>query len=96
MSERKPVVIWEDPPPSARTRPHPFEPELLALRERPGEWGRIATRADKAQAYRIAHGIRTSKRVQRLGRFDAIARYLEDGDHGVWARYLGRDGEAKR
>lgn len=96
MSDRKPIVIFEDPPEhaGARARRHPLEPELMLLAEHPGEWGRIATRDEPKPATQIAYGLRKSRSVRRrLGVFEVRAGQCAPGEWGVWARFIGCDGE---
>lgn len=58
---------------------------VLALRERPGEWAKIATRGTKESARNFASEIRRgSGNFRPAGAFEAVAR-----DGQVWARYVG-------
>lgn len=60
------------------------------LRQRPGEWARIATRSTASNAASTAHSIRSAKLrpYAPAGAYEAAAR-TEDGVHSVHARYVG-------
>lgn len=89
---REPIIIWETPP--ARLvlgRKGKYWPILQAIKQRPNEWGRIATLATMTRATNLAHSLRSGKSYAVLaqpGRFDAVSRRIDAGSVGVWVRWV--------
>lgn len=93
-------IRWEDPPPRNRVagpgRSKGFAQrnwEVIgeALTRRPGEWAVIVTVPTASTAGTIALAIRRG-RYTRMGPgpFEAVGR-LVDGEHRVYARFVGGD-----
>jgi hypothetical protein len=63
------------------------------LIKRPDEWARVAVYTNRATMSSIAQGIKkaTIKAYAPAGSFEAVGRTV-DGKHGVWARYVGKNG----
>jgi prophage antirepressor-like protein len=66
-----------------------WPPVLEALRDRPGEWARVAFTQDGDRAGRVAAHLRSRKLAVPPGRWSFAARTVEDGRGAVFARYLG-------
>lgn len=92
MPDKKPVPVafGELPAPGRRRTTH----SLIAaqLRQRPGEWALIATRATPGNASSTAQAIRTARLSSYAprGAFESAAR-TEKGVYGVYARYVGEE-----
>lgn len=85
---------FEEPPAGPPTsRAYRTQQHLIAaaaLRERPGEWAMIKTTETSSAARSSAAQIRSAVLVayRPAGSFGATARTV-DGEHRVYARYLG-------
>jgi hypothetical protein len=92
---RERVFRFEDPPPvqpvGRRSR---FADEAQKLRENPGRWALVTVCAKRTNAgsvvRRIGQGL--SACWHEPGDFEATARSMGEGDHRVYARYLGDGG----
>lgn len=84
-------MIWEDPPPPAK-KPLRHADEVEAMKEKPGEWLRLAERGSPSSARTLASEI--NRGMHRVFR---PAGYFESEHRGclVYARYLG-DGRGDR
>lgn len=80
---------WEDPPARGGTK---VQWDLIgtALRERPGVWAFVTTCKKPLSAAGVARNIRAGKYVpfRPAKAFEAAARTV-DGEHRVYARYVG-------
>lgn len=90
------TLRFETPPPR-QTGPSSVDPRSIAnartaelLRDLPGEWAIVTTRATGNRAHTYAYGIRTGAlhAYRPAGAFEAKARTV-DGEHRVYARYVG-------
>ena len=80
-------VEWSAPPPVINSRD--WEEIGRQLRDRPGQWARVAHALSASTSGSIAHQIRTGKYPKRGkgGRFDAKARKV-DHKYLVFARWV--------
>lgn len=87
-------IRFEEPPPRAHRSLDKTKHEQIAdkLRKHPGQWARIMTYTSLASANSVAHQIRRGKlkAYATNGTFEAVCRTV-DGNHRVWARYIGPD-----
>lgn len=87
-------VRWEDPP---RRGGEGVDWAVVGaeLKTRPGEWAHVATYQSSNAAAVVTYQINSRikhPRLLALGAFEAKARTV-DGDHRVYARYVGEAGE---
>ena len=73
-------VVWEEPP-SPRIRGD-YAPAIEALKERPGEWARVAVFTDSGKASSLAQALR----VRRGQHLEARSHRIDAELVGVWAR----------
>lgn len=82
MTEEGPGIVWENPPPRARTSP-PWMKLLRPLKKHPGRWARVWEARDAKQASSIASRLRRG-RTKRPAGMEFV-----HSDRYVYARYLG-------
>lgn len=95
-------IRFEDPPPGrehVRQQSHAII--AAQLRERPGQWALVATKATSHKAAALAYAIRTARNLRHYapaGAYEAVARSVRVTDPGsererteyrVFARYVG-------
>lgn len=95
--------VWMDPPPrSGQPTPRPsrrvWEPVLVPLMERPGQWARVREAANLSKAQALVSEARRATRGQSSnvippGRWEFAARAMEDGRGAIFARYIGPEDE---
>lgn len=87
---------FEEPPPKSNRPGKQTKHERIAskLIARPGEWACIGTYSTAPSSNSIAHMIRHGKATayQPAESFEAVSR-LVNGEHRVYARYVGPGGE---
>jgi hypothetical protein len=81
-------IRWEDPPPPKRV--DDWAEELTPLMAQPKRWAVVAVRKTGSAA-RAVHGNFVSRRVKVPPGEWEFARRMVDGEHRVYARYLGPD-----
>lgn len=92
-------IIFEDLPETRQGGGHhrPSKHHKIAeqLRERPKEWARVHISASRSGADSTAHQIRVAilRAYSPPSAFEAKARTV-DGQHRVYARYVGEGGES--
>lgn len=80
-------IEWNDPPVRHR-RTHNWEPVAAALKERPGQWAKVAAGdAHRQTPYNIANG--QINAFKPAGAFEGRSRIAADGTYDVYARYVG-------
>lgn len=86
----KRIVAWEPPPDQPRNGSHNWRQITGTLRDKPGEWARVAEYRNGGSARQVAHLVRRGSLAGTApaGAFEATARVVEDGV-AVWARYVG-------
>lgn len=89
-------IVWEAPPETDDgIQNTPWMRRLREVMARPGSWARVDT-CGAQRAWELAARLRKREVRVPLGRWEFKAGQLEapEGDltHGVWARYLGKDG----
>jgi hypothetical protein len=90
-----PEVIFEEPPGAYAHARVEHTVVSRAARLRPGEWARVGAYPTPASASSIAYRINrgTLRAWSPAGAFEAVSRTV-DGEHRVYARYLGEPGHA--
>lgn len=89
----EPEVTFGDlPSPNRRSERTAHSLVAAQLRQRPGEWACIGTRADSHASAGTAHSIRHAKlkSYSPEGAYESTARCV-DGRFEVWARYVGEE-----
>jgi hypothetical protein len=83
------VFRWEEPPVTRGREPRDWTAVLGRLKDRPGEWARVAetdtANNAAATAYSIRHGNYSGIRPNQ---YDAVSRSVE-GRFCVYARWVG-------
>jgi hypothetical protein len=89
------VFRFEDPPPARDSRRGMQQEAAKLLRETPGKWAVVTLCSNGGSARSMARTIRqgATKTWLPVGDFEAVARTV-DGEHRVYARYLGDGGHA--
>lgn len=84
-------IVFEDPPRGGRGYIK-HAPIAAALREKPGQWARVASYATLRHTSHVAYLMRSGrlKAYMPAGTFEAMGRTV-DGVHAVYARYVGED-----
>lgn len=87
------VIRWETPPAAKGAQVHDWAAIGAQLAAAPGRWALVAVCANGTVANSTAYNIRRGKYepLMALGRFEAKSRTV-DGEHRVYARYVGGDG----
>lgn len=85
-------IAWEDPPPMERPK-RDWAGIADSLRERPGEWARIAEYGARGPAAMMATRVSRSfyMPLRPAGTFEGTARRFGEG-WAVYARYVGEAG----
>jgi len=84
-------IRWEDPPPKATgSGSRVWVTKLAPLREHPKRWASVAIFPTSSQAANAAGALRGGHYHRGPGRWEFAARTVE-GEHHVYARYLGPD-----
>lgn len=78
-------VEWVSEPPRRRRRGGKWTVILAALRERPGQWARVATSSNTGMATLLRQG---KLGDAQPGEFEAVARVDELGAFDIYARYI--------
>jgi hypothetical protein len=84
-------IRWEDPPAGAPYKGK-WRDKLLPLMEHPKRWAILHTTAERKPADSLATNLRTGKAMLPPGRWEFETHTVE-GEHRVYARYLGPDDE---
>lgn len=87
------VIRWEEPPAAKGSPVHDWPAIGAQLAAAPWRWALVAVCANGTLANSTALNIRKGKYkpLEAIGRFEAKSRTV-DGEHRVYARYVGRDG----
>lgn len=84
-------IRWEDPPSAtAATRRGYWVPLLEPLMDQPKRWAIVATKETQSNASSTAANLRFRVVKVPPGRWEFVSRTV-DGEHRVYARYLGPD-----
>lgn len=83
-------IKWEEPPKRQGGTYGKNAQIAEQLRERPETWALVASYAHSGSAASIAHQVRrgTLNAYRPRGSFEAVTRTV-DGEHRVYARYVG-------
>lgn len=86
-------LVPEEPPPSKRGRvgSHELLQALVALRDNPGDWFRVAICGGNSGASALKSSISNGRRKVPDGKYEyrAVGAHPEDGKSTMYARYLG-------
>ena len=86
------TVIWMDPPPyRGRGRPTVWVDRLSPLIEHPKRWALVHAYDQLSTAIKAIRRLEAKADLRPSGSWEFVARSLEDGTGGVFARYLGPD-----
>lgn len=77
-------IVWEDPPPPTQHQRGKWEHVLNQVKERPGQWARIAEYETVRPARALAHNLKRGHIRKRDGEWEFSTR-----ENRVYARYLG-------
>jgi len=84
-------IVFEDPPPNGAGLEGIWALRLAPLRERPGEWARVAGPLTVSSAGSTARNLKKGDYSGcPKGDYEAVSRQV-DGKAYVWARYVGAD-----
>lgn len=86
-------LVWETPP-ARKSRPGVYTAVAAALRDKPGQWAvvRTYTSQQRRRAWHFVTVVNSGRlidfRANLAGRFEAVARTVDDGTTRCYVRYL--------
>ncbi len=88
-------IRWEDPPIVQAGRPYRWVQVLIPLMDHPKRWAVVETRDSNEKARSTVNSLKHGRFKIPPGRWE-FTNSTVDGEHRVYARYLGpdEDGEA--
>lgn len=87
----KTEVVWETPPERRAEGQRAWRPIAEALRQRPGEWARVAEVSSQSSATSTATNIKRGRYAGlAAGEYESRSVTRKGGPHYVYARYVGK------